>query len=132
VRLPLPCPILSATLEIRSTDAVLVFVDTDQGVIREGLCFAINGTRLEVLRDMANRTRALDALAKLYALEIENLARSLAPVNYRVDDRAQDLNRGARMTGTARPDSSARGNALRQLDARARGATSMATRGATG
>jgi L-alanine-DL-glutamate epimerase-like enolase superfamily enzyme len=53
VRLPLPCPILSATLEIRSTDAVLVFVDTDQGVIREGLCFAINGTRLEVLRDMA-------------------------------------------------------------------------------
>jgi transposase len=38
-------------------------------------------TTLEVLRDMANRTRALDAQAKLYALEIEieNLARSLAP-----------------------------------------------------
>jgi hypothetical protein len=52
VRLPLPCPILSAALEIRSTDAVLAFVDTDQGVIREGLCFAINGTRLEVLRDV--------------------------------------------------------------------------------
>jgi transposase len=36
-------------------------------------------TTLEVLRDMANRTRALDAQAKSYALEIENLARALAP-----------------------------------------------------
>ena len=52
VRLPLPKPILSATLEIRSADAVLVFLDTDAGVTGEGLCFAINGTRLEVLRDM--------------------------------------------------------------------------------
>jgi L-alanine-DL-glutamate epimerase-like enolase superfamily enzyme len=52
VRLPLPRPILSATLEIRSADAVLVFVDTDQGVTGEGLCFAINGNRLELLRDM--------------------------------------------------------------------------------
>jgi L-alanine-DL-glutamate epimerase-like enolase superfamily enzyme len=52
VRLPLPRPILSATFEIRSTDAVLVFVDTDQGVTGEGLCFAINGNRLAILRDM--------------------------------------------------------------------------------
>jgi len=52
VRLPLPRPILSATPEIRSADAVLVFVDTNQGVTGEGLCFAINGTRLEILRDM--------------------------------------------------------------------------------
>ena len=52
VRLPLPRPILTATFEIRSADAVLVFVDTDQGVTGEGLCFAINGTRLNVLRDM--------------------------------------------------------------------------------
>jgi L-alanine-DL-glutamate epimerase-like enolase superfamily enzyme len=52
VRLPLSRPILSATLEIRSTDAVVVFVDTDQGVTGEGLCFAINGNRLELLRDM--------------------------------------------------------------------------------
>jgi hypothetical protein len=44
VRLPLPRPILSATLEIRSTDAVLVFVDTDQGVTGEAT------DRLEVLR----------------------------------------------------------------------------------
>jgi transposase len=36
-------------------------------------------TTLEVLRDMANRARALDAQAKAYALEIETLARSLAP-----------------------------------------------------
>jgi transposase len=36
-------------------------------------------TTLEVLRDMANRARALDTQAKTYALEIETLARSLAP-----------------------------------------------------
>jgi L-alanine-DL-glutamate epimerase-like enolase superfamily enzyme len=52
VRLPLPRPIWSATLEIRSTDAVLVFVDTDQDLTGEGLCFAINGNRLEILHDM--------------------------------------------------------------------------------
>ena len=52
VRLPLPRPVLSAIFEIRSADAVLVFVDTDQGVTGEGMCFAINGTRLELLRDM--------------------------------------------------------------------------------
>jgi L-alanine-DL-glutamate epimerase-like enolase superfamily enzyme len=52
VRLPLQRPILSATLEIRSADAVLVFIDTDEGVTGEGLCFAINGKRLEILRDM--------------------------------------------------------------------------------
>lgn len=52
VRLPLPKPILSATLEIRSADAVLVFLDTDAGVTGEGLCFALNGNRLEVLRDV--------------------------------------------------------------------------------
>ena len=52
VRLPLPRPVTSATLEIRSADAVLVFVDTDQGITGEGLCFAINGNRLGILRDM--------------------------------------------------------------------------------
>jgi transposase len=36
-------------------------------------------TTLEVLRDMANRARALDTQAKTYALEIETLTRSLAP-----------------------------------------------------
>jgi L-alanine-DL-glutamate epimerase-like enolase superfamily enzyme len=52
VRLPLSRPILSAGLEIRSADAVLAFIDTDQGVTGEGLCFAINGKRLDILRDM--------------------------------------------------------------------------------
>jgi L-alanine-DL-glutamate epimerase-like enolase superfamily enzyme len=52
VRLPLPRPILSATLEIHSTDAVLVFLDTDEGVTGEGLCFAPNGNRLKLLHDM--------------------------------------------------------------------------------
>jgi L-alanine-DL-glutamate epimerase-like enolase superfamily enzyme len=52
VRLPLSRPILSATLEIRSTDAVLVFIDTDQSVTGEGLCFTLNGNRLKLLRDM--------------------------------------------------------------------------------
>jgi L-alanine-DL-glutamate epimerase-like enolase superfamily enzyme len=52
VRLPLPKPILSATIEIHSTDAVLVFLDTDEGVTGEGLCFAVNGNRLKLLRDM--------------------------------------------------------------------------------
>lgn len=52
VRLPLPQPILSATLEIHSTDAVLVFLDTDEGVTGEGLCFALNGNRLKLLHDM--------------------------------------------------------------------------------
>lgn len=36
-------------------------------------------TTLEVLRDMANRARALDAQADLYTTEIETLVRSLAP-----------------------------------------------------
>lgn len=49
VRLPLPKPILSATLEIRSADAILIFLDTDQGITGEGLCFALNGGFLEVL-----------------------------------------------------------------------------------
>jgi len=52
VRLPLPRPILAALLEIRTVDAVLVFIDTDEGVTGEGLCCTFNGTRLEVLRDM--------------------------------------------------------------------------------
>ncbi len=59
VRLPLPRPILSAIFEIRSADAVLVFIDTDQGVTGEGLCFAINGNRLAILRDMV---RSLEPL----------------------------------------------------------------------
>ncbi len=52
VRLPLPQPILAASIEIRSTDAVLVFLDTDEGVTGEGLCFAVNGIRLKILHDM--------------------------------------------------------------------------------
>src|ERR1700742_3943140 len=51
VRLPLQQPILSAIFEIHSADAVLVFLDTDEGVTGQGLCFAINGNRLKLLAD---------------------------------------------------------------------------------
>ena len=52
VHLPLPAPITAAVFEIRSTDAVLVFLDTDEGLTGEGLVFAVNGRRLGLLRDM--------------------------------------------------------------------------------
>ena len=54
VRLPLPKPARSATLEIRSADAILVFLDTDQGVTGEGLCLTLNGVFLDFLRGMVH------------------------------------------------------------------------------
>ncbi len=45
--------------ELRSCDLVLVFLETDAGLIGEGLVMAINGTRLTVLAEMV---RSLEPL----------------------------------------------------------------------
>ena len=59
VHLPLPKPILSAIFEIRSADCVLVFLETDAGLVGEGLVFSINDRRLDVIHAMV---RSLEPL----------------------------------------------------------------------
>ncbi len=59
VHLPLRMPIVSALGELRSADSVLVFLETDAGLIGEGLLMAINGARLAVLAEMV---RSLEPL----------------------------------------------------------------------
>lgn len=51
VVLPIDPPIMSAIFEIRSTHAVLCFLQTDQGVVGEGLVHAINGNRIDLLHE---------------------------------------------------------------------------------
>lgn len=55
----LPKPILSALFEIRSADCVLCFLETDQGLVGEGLVMTINGRRLSMLHEMV---RSLEPL----------------------------------------------------------------------
>jgi len=59
VRLPLRTPVVSALGELRSADSVLVFLETDAGLMGEGLLMAINGVRLSVIAEMV---RSLEPL----------------------------------------------------------------------
>jgi L-alanine-DL-glutamate epimerase-like enolase superfamily enzyme len=52
VSLPLPTPIPSARMTIRSADCVLVFLETDAGPIGEGMAFTLNGKRLALVESM--------------------------------------------------------------------------------
>ena len=53
VHLPIDPPILTAILgSIRSADCVLTFLETDEGLIGEGLVFSINNRRLGVIHEM--------------------------------------------------------------------------------
>jgi len=52
VQVPLPRPIPSARLLIRTAGCVLVWLETDAGLVGEGLCFSLNGRRLDVLHAM--------------------------------------------------------------------------------
>ena len=52
VRLPLARPIPSGRLTIVSIDCILVFLETDEGAVGEGLVFTLNGHRLGVLHAM--------------------------------------------------------------------------------
>ncbi|HUC17721.1 MAG TPA: mandelate racemase/muconate lactonizing enzyme family protein [Acetobacteraceae bacterium] len=59
VQVPFRKPILSALGELRSADSVLIFIETDAGLVGEGLSMALNGVRLSVLVEMA---RSLEPL----------------------------------------------------------------------
>ena len=52
VDLPIEPPIVSAIFAIRSTSCILCLLETDQGVVGEGLVHAINGLRVKVLHEM--------------------------------------------------------------------------------
>jgi L-alanine-DL-glutamate epimerase-like enolase superfamily enzyme len=52
VHLPIEPQILTAFGPIVSADCVLAFLETDQGLVGEGLVFAINNQRLNVIHDM--------------------------------------------------------------------------------
>jgi L-alanine-DL-glutamate epimerase-like enolase superfamily enzyme len=52
VRLPLPAPIPSARITISSVDCVLVFLETDEGAVGEGMVFTLNGQRLALVEAM--------------------------------------------------------------------------------
>jgi L-alanine-DL-glutamate epimerase-like enolase superfamily enzyme len=59
VDLPIDPPILSAIFEIRSTSCILCYLETDAGLVGEGLVHAINGARVAVLHEMV---RSLEPL----------------------------------------------------------------------
>jgi L-alanine-DL-glutamate epimerase-like enolase superfamily enzyme len=59
VHLPIEPPILSAIFAIRSADCVLVYLETDQGLVGEGMVFSINNRRLDVIHAMV---RSLEPL----------------------------------------------------------------------
>lgn len=52
VRIPLPRPIPSARMTISSADCVLVHLETDAGLIGEGMAFTLNGYRLPLVQSM--------------------------------------------------------------------------------
>ena len=56
---PLPTPIMSGLGPITTTGVLLVFLDTDQGVIGENFVFTLNNRRLAVLDEMV---RSLEPL----------------------------------------------------------------------
>lgn len=51
VSVPLPAPIPSARIVIRTADCVLVTLETDEGATGEGMVFTLNGHRLSVLHE---------------------------------------------------------------------------------
>jgi L-alanine-DL-glutamate epimerase-like enolase superfamily enzyme len=57
--IPLPKPIPSNKLVIRSADCVLAFLETNEGLTGEGLIFALNNRRIAVLHEMV---RSLEPL----------------------------------------------------------------------
>ncbi|HZS84435.1 MAG TPA: mandelate racemase/muconate lactonizing enzyme family protein [Stellaceae bacterium] len=59
VQIPLGKPIRTAIHDIRSAGCVLVFLETDGGIVGESLLFTLNGKRLPVLYEMA---RSLEPL----------------------------------------------------------------------
>ena len=59
VDLPIKPPIISAIFAIHSTSCILCFLETDQGLVGEGLVHAINGLRVKVLHEMV---RSLEPL----------------------------------------------------------------------
>src|ERR1700733_1048334 len=52
IDLPINPPIMSAIFAIHSTSCILCFLETDQGLVGEGLVHAINGLRVKVLHEM--------------------------------------------------------------------------------
>ena len=56
VHIPVEPPILTAILgSIRSADCVLTFLETDQGLVGEGLVFSINNRRLKAIHTMVEQ-----------------------------------------------------------------------------
>ena len=45
-------PIPSARVVIRSVDCVLIFLQTDEGAVGEGMIFTLNGLRLSTVHEM--------------------------------------------------------------------------------
>src|SRR5262249_47349115 len=59
VHFPFEPPIDGGALQLRSADCVLVFLETDAGLVGEGLVFALNNQRLTVIDEMV---RSLEPL----------------------------------------------------------------------
>jgi L-alanine-DL-glutamate epimerase-like enolase superfamily enzyme len=59
VDLPIEPPMVSAIFAIHSTSCILCFLETDQGLVGEGLVLAINGLGVKVLHEMV---RSLEPL----------------------------------------------------------------------
>src|SRR5262249_15262812 len=52
VHFPFDPPIDGGALQLRSSDCVLVFLETDAGLVGEGLVFALDNQRLSVINEM--------------------------------------------------------------------------------
>jgi L-alanine-DL-glutamate epimerase-like enolase superfamily enzyme len=50
--LPVAKPFSTGRYDVRSIDCVCVFLETDEGLVGEGMCYVTNGRRLKVLREM--------------------------------------------------------------------------------
>src|SRR6202044_3536037 len=50
--IPFTPPIGSSLHQLNSADCVLVFLETDAGLVGEGLAFALNNSRLKVIHEM--------------------------------------------------------------------------------
>lgn len=61
VHVPFTPPIGSRLMTLRSADCVLVFLETDEGLVGEGLVFTLNNHRLPVLHEMVRSLEPLVA-----------------------------------------------------------------------
>jgi L-alanine-DL-glutamate epimerase-like enolase superfamily enzyme len=50
--LPVAKPFSTGRYDVKSIDCVCVFLETDEGLVGEGMCYVTNGRRLKVLREM--------------------------------------------------------------------------------